>query len=371
MKYRLIAVLLALVSVTALLGGCGAKNDVSSGTPQRDSRDLDPHLRQLAPQDVNVLTGESLDKDTPKGLRPVSVMVGNNPSAMPQRGLGDADVVYELLVEGGITRLMAVYSNPGTVPQVGPVRSTRDAFVQLAVPLNSIHAHIGGSVYAENLLNTLTYQDLDGYYLGSTTFSFDNARTQPRPDGKAAEDCWFTDAALIEHGMEQMELPATGDRYLLFNFTDSAPDSGDDAAHISYAYAEASEAAFDYNPELASYAKSLYGKPHADEGDAVLNFTNVFLLFSKTRTKTDDYTLEYDFNGGSGYYFCGGKAQPIRWEKGEPTEPLRLYTEEGKTLPVLQGTSFIGFVPQAQAKEVRYYSAYEMHTANSASGTGG
>ncbi|MEI3014027.1 MAG: DUF3048 domain-containing protein [Ruthenibacterium lactatiformans] len=126
--------------------------------------------------EINLITGEALAEGLAAGDRPVAVMVNNAQAALPQRGIGSADAVFEMVTEGGITRLLALYADKDTVPQVGPVRSARNQHLQCAMPLNSVIVHIGTSIYAENLLNQYQYSTINGMYLGPTSFVFDEKR---------------------------------------------------------------------------------------------------------------------------------------------------------------------------------------------------
>lgn len=145
-------------------------------------------------------------------------MVNNAQAALPQRGIGSADAVFEMVTEGGITRLLALYADKDTVPQVGPVRSARDQHLQCAMPLNSVIVHIGTSIYAENLLNQYQYSTINGMYLGSTSFVFDEAR---RAAGYANEHCWYTDAAIDCSGDGKAGLSGTAPARPLFEFCGS------------------------------------------------------------------------------------------------------------------------------------------------------
>lgn len=141
----------------------------------------------------------------------------------PSGGIGSADAVFEMVTEGGITRLLALYADKDTVPQVGPVRSARDQHLQCAMPLNSVIVHIGTSIYAENLLNQYQYSTINGMYLGSTSFVFDEARSAA---GYANEHCWYTDAALIAAGMEKLGLSGTGAQPGIVRFCGSRCSTG-------------------------------------------------------------------------------------------------------------------------------------------------
>ncbi len=306
--------------------------------------------------DINALTGEVRPEGMLEGQRPVAIMVSNNQRSLPQRGLAGADVIYEALTEGGITRLMAMYADYRTVPQVGAVRSTRDVFVQLAVPSDAILVHIGSSVYAENLLNVLAYQDIDGYYVGTTSFYFDTARSLPKPGGKLNEYCWFTDAGLIWNGMEYLDIAPTGPVPALFHFADSAAPKADAAYAISVTYSPVSVAGFVYDDTTGLYTNTIFGGVHADEDGTPLTFTNVILLSCPVTLKPDGQCTEVDLRGGEGVYFTSGGVQEINWRKGGPTDELRLYDSAGKELPVQPGKSYVGLVPDDVPDAVVYRS---------------
>ncbi len=89
------------------------------------------------------------------------------------------------MTEGGTASLMALYADVDSISRVGPVGPGRDLLLQAALPLNAVPVHIDKNIYAANLLNTLAYQDLDGYHVGKTAFAFDQSRQGRRlPRGK-------------------------------------------------------------------------------------------------------------------------------------------------------------------------------------------
>lgn len=102
-------------------------------------------------------------------LVPYAVMIDNHPDARPQSGLASASLVYEIPVEGGLTRFMAVFDASSTVEQIGPVRSARLYFEEYAKGLNAVYAHVGGSPEAlEQAKAWPGFRDLNEFYNGST-----------------------------------------------------------------------------------------------------------------------------------------------------------------------------------------------------------
>lgn len=373
---RRIAALLAILLVLPVFASCAKDTPQSSEPPSSVSQPVqslpepEPQEPTLEPlplaQGVNALTGQPLPEGAAENQRPVAVMVPNNLRALPQRGLAQADLMYEMLTEGGITRLMAVYRSADAVPAVGPVRSTRDQFVQFAVPLNAIHVHIGSSVYARNLLNVLAYQDVDGIYLGNSAFVFDTNRTLPRTSGMLNENCWYTDAGLLAQGMELSGVQAGGEVQTVFRFTEKPREESVDAEWINYTYSESSLSGFGYDPETGLYTKTIFGNYHTDEDGTPYTFKNVFLLLCDITLKPDGQCTEFDLNEGRGYYFTEGGVQKILWQKGDPTQALRVTDEAGEELLVQQGKSFVGLLPLEREGSLVYHPSPQTQEAMAA-----
>lgn len=352
-------VLAVLLVIAIAFGVAGCHSGMSSASEPQSSLSLS----QSAPvpsvppaTDSDPLTGLVKTEGMLEGQRPVAVMVGNNPEALPQRGVAAASVVYEAVTEGGITRLMAVYSDYRSLPQVGPVRSARDVFIQMAVPSNAILSHIGSSIYGRNLLNVLAYQDVDGYYLGTVAFAFDNGRATQ----KSNDNCWFTDAALLWGGMERVDVHPTGEVLPLFWFGEVP--AGQSAYQIALTYSPVSSSTFDYDSTTQVYHKSFNGAPHADEDGTRLGFTNIIVLLADTSLKPDAVSVEFNMEKGSGLYFCKGGVQTISWKKGAPGENLQLIAADGSNLTVQTGKSYVGVLSAASEGAVTYLSKAQLET---------
>lgn len=338
--------LLAVVLTAALafsLAACGeeptdaSSTAVNAGISQPETE---------AP-DYNLLTGKDLAEGVAPGQRPVAIMVNNSQAGMPQRGLGSADAVFEMVTEGGITRMMALYSDLNTIPQVGPVRSARDQHLQFALPLNAIFVHIGSSIYAQNLLNEYKYQDVDGLYLGETAFSFDAERAKTY----LQEFCWFTDASLITAGIQTQQIATAGAAVPLFRFSKAGVTlTEQDAPDIGFSFSAGSTVRLVYDANTKTYLKQANGAAQIDElTGAQLGFDNVLILFAQVSLKPDGQCTDFDLSGGTGYYCYGGKAESISWTKGKADSALKLKRADGNELEVNCGKSYIAVVGTDQA----------------------
>lgn len=351
---RLIAALLAGAMAFSLTA-CGQEEASSSGSqPTVGGEGIVQSEDKPTPQ-VNLITGEALGEGMTPGQRPVAIMINNAQAALPQRGIGSADAILEMETEGGVTRFLALFANAASIPQVGPVRSSRDQHLQFVLPLNAIFVHIGSSIYAQNLLNQYQYQDIDGLYLGVTSFLLDEERRKTR----GQEHCWYTDAALIAAGMEQNGLAADGAKNTLLPFlspdaSPMTPQDGD-APDISFNASATTSVQLTYDAASGTYLKNAYGSAQIDESTgAQLAFRNVLVLFATVTLKPDGNCTDFDLTGGEGYYCWGGKYQKIRWEKGDVTEPLRLFDADGNELSVNTGKSYIAVISETRRADIAF-----------------
>lgn len=341
------------IALSVMLVSCAPKSSSGTGEitppPVTESAPIQGGLNPTAPikaYDFNPLTGADISEGYTIGQRPVAIMINNAAAAMPQRGIGSADVIYEMVTEGGVTRLMAMYSDYKAIPQTGPVRSARDQHLQMALAQNAVFVHIGSSIYAQNLINQYSYQDIDGMYLGTACFAFDNARNLA---GKGNEHCWFTDAEFVRIGMEKQLISPAGAYESLFKFNDKAaapriPAEGD-APHVKWTFSGASEVELIYDAASGKYTKTAFGAPHIDElTGAALAFDNAFILGCNISLKPDGQCTEFDLTQGTGFYITQGKYESVTWTKGNPDQQLKIYGADNKELTINIGKSYIAFV---------------------------
>jgi len=147
------------------------ESEESSENTEDSSEKSDSPSSAVGNKKINYLTGETATGDNT--VRPVAIMVSNAKVNIPQSGISNADIIYEAVTEGGVTRLMALYSDMDSIGKTGSIRSARDQFIQLMLPLNAIYVHIGTSTSAKRMLDFYSYNDIDGIYLGFLAFQYD------------------------------------------------------------------------------------------------------------------------------------------------------------------------------------------------------
>ena len=321
-----------------LLSGCNKeKVDISSSTPETSATAEPTPPAEPVP---NPLTGAS-DADY-TNRRPVAVTLRTLDGAAPQWGLSTADVLVEGVTEGTTASLMAIFSNADAISKVGPVGPGRDLLLQLALPLNAMPVHIDKNIYASNLLNALSYQDLDGYHIGKAAFAFDQDRQNA---GYREENCWYTTGEMIRNGLSNYGITLEGANTPLFVFGErpAVAEAARNATALTVTFSPSDSEQLTYAADTGLYIKTNAdgsATTDADNGQQVA-FTNVFVLYASSGIKDDGYTRDYDLTGGTGLYLTGGAWEQIHWTKEDATGPLQLTDANGQTLVVSPGKSFI------------------------------
>lgn len=353
--YKILALTLCLALCAGCvcgLGGCASRGvstddpNVENSTPADQQTPVpEKEPEEILPLDCDPLTGAKLAEDAVQGTRPVAVMLDNSSAALPHSGIASASVIFEMVTEGGIPRLMAVFPSAKAIPgKLGPVRSTRDQFLQVLIPENMILLHIGSSVYAADLLHTMEYPTVDGIYLGSTVFAFDDVRAAAKDNSH----CFYTNDELAAAGIAHEEIAATGTVDTLFRFVSYEKDPvvpAQKATNIEFSFSQIAPVRFAYDAETNRYLKTEYGYPQMDEatGEQV-GYTNLILLECPVTLKQDGLVSHFDLTEGEGFYFTQGGWQRIGWKKGVVEQQLTLYDEAGDELAVNVGTSYVAVV---------------------------
>lgn len=175
---------IGLVCILLLLTACGKKEasppvPEEKETQQKDSieskeeKELEEEKEDLSGKAVNPLTGLYIEEESAQ-RRPIAVMINNLHKALPQSGIGQADLIYEALAEGEITRLVAVFQN-FDAEKIGPVRSAREYFTYFALDNNAVYVHHGGSETGYSAIRKRGLNAIDGM-TDKTAFWRDKAR---------------------------------------------------------------------------------------------------------------------------------------------------------------------------------------------------
>jgi len=362
MKRRILAGVVAFVIGLGLFA-CGKGEDTSSDLPVSTSTivsepssepssepepESEPSSEPVSdPEPVhegalNPLTGLWGMSEEAEGKRPVSIMVNNLGKALPQLGIGDADLLYEVVTEGGITRLMAVFADPDSVPLTGPVRSARHYYITMQEPLNSIFVHFGGSPAAYDYLSKYKVNDVDGMYVEAGVFYQDSWRKQ----NYGQEHSFFVESESIKKIAERKGYSLTGDIMPPFTFAEEEQTFAEKAEEVSVSFSSSYYSDFSYDPETELYSKKRNGYDHIDGNDnEILQYTNIVVMFTSiTAYNGEAERREVSFAGGEGYYISKGTAKKIKWAKDGVEGNFTFTNEDGTEVLFNPGKSYIGIV---------------------------
>ena len=339
-------------AAAGLMVGCGGSGGSASvaATPVPTPSPT-PTPTPEPPYDADVLTGEPRAPGA-KNSRIIGVMINNmaNTSyqnARPQRGLSSAKMLIEIKVEGGITRFCALFDDVDDIPELGPIRSGRDQFLQLLIPWQAVYYHDGESVFCTRFIKDWEYWD---YNLGGKTW-FNTpthsivSHRNSRGRSVAYEHTEFTSGEEIQKAIDNADIDMYREyRSTFFIFADyryneyNMLDDGEAAVSVTIRHSSSYRTYFDYDAATDTYKMSQYSPATKSISDTVdelndeqLRFTNLVVLFTAIQAYPGDshdiQDVDYDF-GGIGYYFTGGRCKLIGWRKGSPGSGLCLYDYE-------------------------------------------
>ncbi len=301
------------------------------------------------------LTGLWIPKEY-ENRRPYAVMFNNIERAYPQSGLGDAGIVYEILAEGGITRLMGLFDYVST-DRIGSVRSARHYFVTCAAEYDSIFVHFGQTKYAQSKIKELGTNTLNGLLgEGNTIFFRDNAIPAPHNAFAKAEGIL---KATADKGY-RTEYNEGQEPHFVFSTEEEVTldgKEGGEAGKISLSFSGYDKQYLSYDPEKKVYYRYGYGSQHVDAvTKEPLAFTTALVQFVKEYNidKNGYQTMELENSQGTGYYLTGGRYVPIYWSKGKAADRTRYYYDEGRTeeISLNPGKVYIAVFPSHRAENV-------------------
>ena len=363
MKVNKLRKLVPALLLLALLSACGPKEEpaASSAPPE------EPSISTLAPADpdpaeepepkpqpqlpyVNPLTGEGCETDIGRN-RPVAIMLNNLKKALPQLGVSQADIIYEAVAEGGITRMLGVFQSLEGVGEIGSVRSARDYYVSLAYGHDAVFLHAGGSPQAYDAIQNWGVTALDcvnGPYEGTLFW-----RDADRKKTMGLEHSVLTSGETIQELLPTYKRVTLehkeGYTYPMSFLGAGETASGAPAGKVQVKFSSYKTGVFTYDSASGLYRVEEYGAPYVDgntgEQVAVKNVVVLFTDVSAIRGDSAGRMSVRTTGTGSGYFLCGGSCVEITWERETNTDAFRYYLADGTPLELCIGTTYVGIRP--------------------------
>ncbi len=350
MKFRNMAVVLIILSFFIVFSGCGKKEEKKEKEVKiqtEPKEEVDTHEGQTQSK----ITGLWIDEEVAT-YRPLAIMMGNTSDAAPQSGIGSASVVYEIPVEGGITRLMSVIEDYKSLNKIGSARSCRYYFVHYAMEYDALYAHFGQSKYALPTLNDPLVNNVNGLE-GVAGKAYYRTTDRRAPHNAYADGAKVWDFA-VSKGYETTYDEAIQNHFCFAKEdTVNSLENGRDATYVKPGY-QIDNPWFEYNKDEQVYYRFQYGKPHIDnETQKQLTCKNIIVQYVKIGLFDDGKSLIIDTVGtGNGEFVTNGKSIPITWKKDSNYEVTHYYDEANNEIELNRGNTWVLLVDQTRTGNV-------------------
>jgi len=322
----------------------GSVPSVPETDPPKDPKDDAPYN---VSEVRSLLTG--LPTDITNTLkRPVAIMINNERKCLPQVGISNASILYECNIEGGVNRLIGIFEDYESLDYVGPVRSCRPYFLDIAQMHDAIYVHAGGSAEAYNQLRSRGINNIDGVneYRIEILFWRDPIKYKER----GYEHSLMINGQGIKKAIAYKKYRTDLNEGFssTYRFKDSPSDISDAykpsaANYIYIPHSSYIESIFEYHKDDMRYYRFQHNRAHIDETTGEqLSFDNVVVIFTPRKIVDDYGRLDVDITGeGEGYYASRGEYIPIKWTRANKDTVINYYHADGTPLMLNPGKTFV------------------------------
>lgn len=285
--------------------------------------------------------------------RPIAVMIDNNVGYNNHAGLQESYINYEIIVEGGYTRIMALFKDKN-VDLIGPVRSSRHYFLDYSLESDTIYAHYGWSTYAENDIKTLGINNINGltadsaYWRDKKISAPHNVFTNIETLYKYADSKGYNDKTenwkLLNYSVDEINFKGP-------KKNKKTGEIGEDhrivANTLSLKYSNNQTTSYQYDEQNKYYLRFMDGKQHLDKiTQQQLHYKNIIIQ------QVENYSLDSygrqdlkTVSEGNGYYVTNGFALPITWHKSNRNSKTIYKYLDGSNMKINDGNTFIQIIP--------------------------
>ncbi len=285
-----------------------------------------------------------IDEDSKN--RAYGVMINNHNQARPYHaGLQDAYLVYEMIVEGGITRYLAFFQDQDTT-KIGPIRSARPYFLDYVMEHDAYFVHWGFSDEAKSDINRFGIQNINGLYQEKY---FWRDRSLP----VSLEHTAFTSMEKLKQASHDFSYRNNRNQDFLFSYSASSISISEDAFfanQISIPYSKGLTTSYVYNEEEKVYKQFVNGEEHVDFVTKKPYTVKNIIVYQVSNSAIDNYGRQQlnNVSKGEGYYITEGKAIPILWSKKSREGETKYTYQDGTQLVLNDGNTWIHIEPKSQ-----------------------
>lgn len=319
------------------------QNEVIQNQEENTEKNEEVVKEEVQTQKINIFNGND---------RPIAFMIDNNTNAQPQASINKAYVVYEIIVEGNETRLMAVFKG-AEADSVGPIRSARHYFLDYAMENDVIYAHLGMSPQAESDFDKFNIDHINGQVYDTGKARTDSSRYWRVKHKKAPHNAYTNIESILSIAKEK-KFRTLSTKKSVLNYVANEVNLDTEntivATKVTIPYSSSHKVQYIYDEESGRYTRWSKGKKMSDETtNEDITTKNIIVTFA------ENYTLDDGENKGrqdvvtvgelDGYYITNGKAIKIKCIKNSRKEQTVYKDLNGKEIEVNDGNTFINVCP--------------------------
>lgn len=277
--------------------------------------------------------------------RPYAVMINNIGVARPlQSGLQDAYIIYEIIVEGGLTRYMALFMDQNT-ERIGSIRSARHYYLDYALENDAIYVHHGQSPQA--------LEDFSNLNLDRIEVTASKTGWRDKTLNVSSEHTLFTSTEKLSNGLSNKRTEREKDLLLEYSADEVNLTEYSDvktANNVNIKYSSSVTSSYEYDAENKVYKRFVNNKKHTDyvTGEQY-TFKNI-IAYEVENYTIDDYGRQSltNIGSGNGYFITNGVIVPITWEKTSRESQTKYKHLNGEEIIVNDGNTFIQIIPKGK-----------------------
>ena len=332
-----VKILIAILVILIIIAGAGLAYKIIQDRNNTETISGEENKEQVAVEEektVQIFSGND---------RPIAVMIDNHSDAWPQAGLNQAYMVYEIIVEGGETRLMALFKGVD-LDKIGPVRSARHYFIDYAMENDAIYVHFGQSPQAQSDIKKYDIDDINGIAEDGTTFWRVKDKYAPHNAVTSTEK-------LLESAKSKNYRTTSTEESVLNYVTDEVNlEEGQVADTITIPHSDLQTVKYEYDKENKVYVRYARGEEQTDwETDEPVTTKNIIITFCNNYTLTDSENKGRqglkNIGTFDGYYITNGRAIQIQCIKNARDEKTIYQDMNGKEIQVNDGNTFVNICP--------------------------
>ncbi|WP_163528690.1 DUF3048 domain-containing protein [Halobacillus ihumii] len=323
-----------MLILTACANPAEDENEQENQDKKENSIEEPEQSKGTSYENIYPLTGEPADDSV--NQRVLSVMVNNHTDARPQTGLSQADIVFEVLAEGQITRFLALFQSK--IPDViGPVRSARPYYFKLAAGYDALYVYHGAASFINEMVHASGVDFANGALYDNDGKLFKRSTDREAPHNSYLLTSGVADL-LANKGYE------TTKEVKPLPFAEEPSSKGNDAKQVSVVYDERETVTYTYDAASEQYKRSSDGEPTVEkETGNRITVDNIFIVKTEHRVVDDAGRREIDLtSGGEGYLVQKGQIIAVKWKN---RNGRILPYKDGEPVSFVPGQTWVNIVP--------------------------